>query len=105
MPLIIRWKTDGMPLEVIGDLHCWYNLFQFVRDGQGADSTDNLLRVWNKRQCRFGTQPWGAERIKKSISTWSKYCGVGRGANNMWARKTYKTCILLQFVPKGQPRS
>ena len=90
-PLIILWKSDGTPREIIGSLHCWFNLFLFVTLGQQADSTDKILRIWNQRQRQWGTTFWSAERIKTSIATWAKYCGLGRAANNTWARKTYRT--------------
>ena len=69
-PLIITWKTDGTPREIIGDIDCWYNLFQFVRLGQAPDCTDKIMRIWNKRQREFGKSFWSAERIKTSIATW-----------------------------------
>lgn len=99
-PLIITWKTDGTPREVIGDIECWYNLFQFCRGGQGPQSTSNIMRIWNKRERQFGKKSWSADRVQKSIAKWARYCGVGRSANNTWARQTYRTYVFSPGLKK-----
>ena len=89
-PLMVQYKQDGNTHVVMGNAHCWFNLFWHVRDMQIHDGP--LMRVWNCRARSFGNSQWGADRIRTAIATWCAYCGVTRqGANNTWCRKTYRT--------------
>ena len=89
-PLFVRYKTDGSPKSVDGNVYCWFNLFWHVQMGQ--EHNRPLMRVWNVRKRSFGKTVWGDGRITKAISKWCEYCEIPRdGACNTWCRKTYRT--------------
>ena len=95
-PLGIEWFVDGTVKSMFGCTTCWLNLFQFCRRGQESDSSDRFLRHWNKRAKGWGTVFWSADRITGAIQRWCNYSGLDLpAANNTWARKTYRTTIII----------
>ena len=95
-PLGIAWKVDGTVKYMFGCTTCWFNLFTFIRHDQDLDCPDRFLRSWNKRAKGPGTVFWSADRITGAIQRWCSYSGLDLpAANNTWARKTYRTTIII----------
>ena len=51
----------GIPLEVAGNTLCWINQWEFIRQGQGAKSTNKLLWHWNDKKVAWSSRILGRE--------------------------------------------
>ena len=101
-PIDIEWDDEGNPVgEVIGNVHCWYGLFDYLTKDL-KDQNQKLIQNFNISEKKFSSKQNRADKkIKKTLSNWCKLCGVFRcfrmirstgpdqpAANNCWARKT-----------------
>ena len=96
----------GIPLEVAGNTLCWINQWEFIRQGQGAKSTNKLLWHWNDKKVAWSSRiPWGEKFIRKSLGRFARYCRLDRSEEicNSWGRKTLVTVALGEMMlPAGR---
>ena len=75
---------------------CWYGQLRFLTDHLKDKPENSLFQTFNKHDKKWGTRPFGADKISGALRTMCHYVGLDNAdqINNMWARKTFVTRAL-----------